>query len=330
MEKRYQVFVSSTFTDLFEERQNVIQALLELDCIPAGMELFSASDSDQWSLIQEVISDCDYYIVIIGGRYGSTTAEGVSFTEKEFDYAVSINKPILAFLHENPENIPAGKTEINPDARERLSTFREKAESDRVCKYWNSPDDLGGKVSRSLIKLIKRYPAEGWVRGRFAASHELLTQVTELQEENHKLESQLALMGEALPSSETNQFAGGVDTFVIEGTKEVGPDKTTEDWSLELTWDEIFAFVGPSMYDECSEDQMIKFLSDNLQAKVLVDSSEKIHGFQVSIESFSNQKVKSITINIRDSDSYIRQELLAEAFRVPLNLENKTKADEKN
>jgi hypothetical protein len=59
MDKRYQVFVSSTFTDLQEERRQVMQALLELDCIPAGMELFPASDETQWSLIQRVIDDCD-------------------------------------------------------------------------------------------------------------------------------------------------------------------------------------------------------------------------------------------------------------------------------
>jgi hypothetical protein len=54
MEKRYQVFVSSTFTDLIDERRAVMQALLELDCIPAGMELFPASTDDQWTLIQRV------------------------------------------------------------------------------------------------------------------------------------------------------------------------------------------------------------------------------------------------------------------------------------
>lgn len=49
MEKRFQVFVSSTYEDLQEERKEVMQALLELDCIPAGMELFPASSEDQWT-----------------------------------------------------------------------------------------------------------------------------------------------------------------------------------------------------------------------------------------------------------------------------------------
>ena len=72
MDKRYQVFVSSTYEDLQEERQEVMHALLELDCIPAGMELFPAANEDQWTLIKRVIDDCDYYLVIVGGRYGST------------------------------------------------------------------------------------------------------------------------------------------------------------------------------------------------------------------------------------------------------------------
>src|SRR5688572_18900890 len=98
-DKRYQVFVSSTFTDLRGERQQVLMALLQMDCIPAGMELFPASD-EHWDFIRRVIEDCDYYLVFVAGRYGSTTTQGISFTEREFDHAFQIGIPILAFLHE--------------------------------------------------------------------------------------------------------------------------------------------------------------------------------------------------------------------------------------
>lgn len=46
MDKRYQVFISSTYVDLQEERQSVLQTLMEMDCIPAGMELFPAADEE--------------------------------------------------------------------------------------------------------------------------------------------------------------------------------------------------------------------------------------------------------------------------------------------
>ena len=85
MQKRYQVFVSSTFEDLHDERREVMQALLTLDCIPTGMELFPAADDDSWTHIKRFIAECDYYIVIVGGRYGSIGPTGKSYTEMEYE-----------------------------------------------------------------------------------------------------------------------------------------------------------------------------------------------------------------------------------------------------
>lgn len=111
MDKRYQVFVSSTYEDLQEERKEVMQALLELDCIPAGMELFPASNEDQWSLIKRVIDDSDYYLLILAGRYGSTNDVGMGYTEMEYRYALETKIPIISFLHKDPGLILAAKTE---------------------------------------------------------------------------------------------------------------------------------------------------------------------------------------------------------------------------
>lgn len=87
MDKRYQIFISSTFSDLKEERNKVMQTIMSLDCIPAGMELFPAMDEEQFEFIKRVIDDCDYYLLIVGARYGSMDDNGVSYTEKEYDYA---------------------------------------------------------------------------------------------------------------------------------------------------------------------------------------------------------------------------------------------------
>src|SRR6266705_2980965 len=71
IEKVYQVFVSSTYADLADERRRVSETLAKAGFISAGMELFPATDQQQLSFIQRVIDRCDYYVVIIGGRYGS-------------------------------------------------------------------------------------------------------------------------------------------------------------------------------------------------------------------------------------------------------------------
>src|SRR5580700_11457418 len=98
MEKRFQVFVSSMYQDLQEERQEVMHALLELDCIPSGMELFPAASEDQWTVIKTVIDECDYYVVIIAGKYGSVVfCSDQATTEREYRYALEKGKPIIAF-----------------------------------------------------------------------------------------------------------------------------------------------------------------------------------------------------------------------------------------
>lgn len=162
-EKRYQVFVSSTFKNLQEERQEVIQALLELDCIPAGMELFPAADEDQWTLIKGVIRSSDYYIVIIGGRYGSTGGSGVSYTEMEYQYALEVGKPVLTFLHKDPSSLAVSKVDSDPGLQERLRAFRALAQK-KMCRFWSDSSELGGLVSRSMVRLMKHSPAVGWVR----------------------------------------------------------------------------------------------------------------------------------------------------------------------
>ncbi len=85
---KYQVFLSSTYSDLVEERDSIIKAILEMYHIPIGMEMFSAEDEDQWEIIRRTIEVSDYYILVLGLRYGSKTSEGISFTQKEYEYAL--------------------------------------------------------------------------------------------------------------------------------------------------------------------------------------------------------------------------------------------------
>src|ERR1700733_12905624 len=163
MDKRFQVFVSSTYADLQDERQEVMQALLELDCIPAGMELFPAANEDQWTLIKKVIDECDYYLVIVAGRYGSLGPTGLSFTEMEYRYAAEKGKPVIGFVHKEPGSLAASRCEAGEEGKAKLQAFQELVKK-KMCRFWESPADLGSQVSRSLVKLIKNSPAVGWVK----------------------------------------------------------------------------------------------------------------------------------------------------------------------
>ena len=165
MDKKYQIFISSTYTDLKEERKEVTKALLEMDCIPTGMEMFQASDDSQWELIKRVISSCDYYIVIIAGRYGTIHPKTKkSYTQMEYEYAAEVGIPIIGFLHENPDDLPASKIEKNRNSLKKLQQFRKIAEKDRIVKYWSNLYELSGSVSRAVHNIIKTHPRDGWIR----------------------------------------------------------------------------------------------------------------------------------------------------------------------
>ena len=240
MDKRYQVFVSSTYADLKEERQKVIQAIIEMDCIPAGMELFPAADEEQFEFIKRVIDDCDYYLLIIGGRYGSTTAEGISYTEKEYDYAVRHGLKVIALIHENPGEIPFDKSEKDPVLRERLEAFRKKVSTGRVVKFWKSAEQLPALVTTSLAHVMKTFPAVGWIRANKAASVEVLTEINELRKQNAQLQ---ASAGEFRPTIEN--LAGLQDEINLYGTYSNRFHSGRRTWSAKVTWGEIFAVVSP-------------------------------------------------------------------------------------
>jgi len=174
MDKRYQVFISSTYTDLKEERQAVIKTVIEANCIPAGMELFPAADEEQLAFIKRIIDDCDYYILIIGGRYGSVSENGISYTEQEFDYAVSKGIPVIALIHECPEDLKLRNSEIDMVLREKLERFRNKVGSNRLVKFWKNAHDLPGLVALSLNSEIRRAPGIGWVRADNVETVEIL------------------------------------------------------------------------------------------------------------------------------------------------------------
>ena len=117
---------------------------MEMDCIPAGMEIFPAADEEQWAFIKKVINDCDYYILIIGGRYGSLDSSGISYTEKEHDYAMTIGLKILAFLHEVPDEIPVGKSDVDPASQAKLLAFRQRVSTGRLGNFGDIPKNSLG------------------------------------------------------------------------------------------------------------------------------------------------------------------------------------------
>ena len=304
MEKRYQVFISSTFVDLKDERQATLKAILEINQMPAGMELFPATDDSAWQLICEVIDNSDYYILIVGGRYGSLDETGLGYTEKEYDYALAIKKPVIALLHENPDNLARERTETDNSAWERLKRFRAKVEKKHTCVYWRTAEDLKAKVIVGLIAAAKRHPAVGWVRADRVPSEATIGELLALRSRIAELEKEAASIRDRPPAG-TEDLAQGDDRFEFRlrffsksSRFHEGKMHTS---SMMLSWNSIFAATAPSMINEASDQDLRAsfkgFLSG--EARRIFQIDKAFEGQILEDFSFPNREIETCIIQLR-------------------------------
>ncbi|MFZ5810748.1 MAG: DUF4062 domain-containing protein [Thermodesulfobacteriota bacterium] len=307
MDKRYQVFISSTFCDLLDERQAVLKAVLELDHMPAGMELFPASDDSAWQLIKDVIDSSDYYVLIIGGRYGSLDDTGIGYTEKEYDYATSSKKPVVPLLHINPDNLPRDKTDTNEASWAKLKLFREKVEKRHSCVYWNSSEELKSKVIIGLTSTVKRHPAVGWVRADKVPSDTTVSEVLMLRRKVSELEAQISAERMAPPVG-SEDLKQGNDEYQVDTAFKVhrrGEFSRSDDLeykaSFTITWNDIFAGIAPTLINEASEDEVIdsfyRYLSS--RAREIFRDNKNIKGMELYDFTFNSEQLETCIIQLR-------------------------------
>jgi len=198
-DKRYQIFISSTFTDLQDERRAVQDAVISMGDFPVQMESFPATDETQMDFIKPLIEQSDYYVLIIGGRYGTIDDGGLSFTHQEFRYAVEKEVPVLVMIHGKPENIASGKSESTEVGRKKLTAFIEEAQHKRIRKDWESIGDLKLAVREALDHAKRAKPRVGWVRGDSIAAFDALEELNEVRKENEKFKEALGNLAVDIP-----------------------------------------------------------------------------------------------------------------------------------
>ena len=240
MKKKYQVFISSTYEDLKEERAAVTQCLLDNNCIPVGMEQFPASNMSQMEYIEKMLDDCDYYILIIGGRYGSLDDDGVGYTEKEYNYAQQKGSPVMAFVNLHPEKLPNEKCEHANI--EKFKAFRDRVRNaKKLVKGYSDIGDLKANVVTAVNAAIREYPGIGWVRATDL-----------LQEENLEMGNNVVALSSTTKvyACEAEQGSFTFDYSNNDGKFTIGKDEYlfTTEWS-KASNRSIHAYSDPSNID---------------------------------------------------------------------------------
>ena len=219
---KHQVFVSSTFKDLWEARMATSLALLKLGCIPEGMESFAPSNKNQWQTIRESIDGCACYVVIVGGRYGTIVpktiapnSSDISFTEMEYHYAKERGIDIFPFLCTSPESLLVGDEEKDgetKDKKEKLRNFRSVLETEKTAGYWETPEELRMELTRGLLPLLTESKFPCWM---CSTNREDEDKIMSMENENAQLREQVEATEGKLQTLIGEKFADGHQTINI-------------------------------------------------------------------------------------------------------------------
>lgn len=281
MATKYQIFVSSTFEDLKHERNRVIQGILEMGHIPVGMEMFSAGDDEQWEVIARHIEESDYYVVIVAHRYGSATGK-LSYTRKEYEYAVKCGVPVLGFVIDPNASWPSNRVDKGNDLA-LLEDFKELVKSKPVG-FWTTADDLYGQSSVALMKAFNTKPRLGWVRKDSTADPQVMAEITRLSAENAKLRQEVA-EATATAAQDKSTMLGNLDAQLKTIKWDYGVRVTGESgWvpAKPLTMRRLFKVLAAGMVNEMSKA--------DISRHIVVHSRPKT----------SRKKVTAIPDNTRD------------------------------
>ena len=294
MEKKYQVFVSSTYQDLIEERQKVIEALLGKNCFPVGMEYFPAANDDQFTVIKKLIDRCDYYILIIGGRYGSIEPKSrKSYTQLEFEYAISKGIPVASFYHSDPNKLPGDKIESTDEGKCKLEEFK-KMFQEKLCDSWKEPYELAFKVNKSLDYLFENSPRIGWVKADDISSADANKEILVLKKENEELKKYISALGNKAPVG-TESLCQGNDNISIRY------DNKRENYneSISLTWNKIIKILAPILVNETKEYNIISKLN-NYAKNYICDELDiaNIDNVKIISSDFYTIKIQLLALGI--------------------------------
>jgi len=144
------VFLSSTSKDLSEYRKAVREAINKLKyykCV--WMEDFGAVDQAPLEYSRQEVAECDVFVGIVGHCYGSCPkGSNKSFSEHEYDMAVTAGKPRLMFFA--PDDFPVPADQIGSMKRYKQKAFRKKIGQERIYDIFTTPEILAERVVQAI------------------------------------------------------------------------------------------------------------------------------------------------------------------------------------
>lgn len=145
------VFISSTYKDLIDYRAAAIRAVEGTNYQASKMEVFGARPDEPLEACLKEVAESDFFLGIYAHRYGYIpVGSEISITEMEYVHARKLGKTIYCFVI-NEDNQPwLPKFMEGEPGASKLKDFKRRIQTDHVCAFFTSAEDLGMKVANAL------------------------------------------------------------------------------------------------------------------------------------------------------------------------------------
>ena len=299
LDKRYQVFISTSGAEMQPERIILSQTLVGMGFFSWGLEQRTPLNT---AFARRQIDDCDYVVILLGSQYGEQSVSGVGYMHLEYIYAVTKQKPIIVFMHDDPASRESALHDAKPELQEKFKEFRQllQQEVDQVFTY-RSLRDLEMAVRFNMPQMLERYPVTGWVRPQNTqALHDEIDQlkakVAQLERDGGTTEVDPFLSLPKVAMHEIFSFEYRMHAYQDGNFKEIKVHK-------KLTWAQLLALLGSTFVNPTPEEFFSKRMNEYLNETGLQDARVQMpRAHAVARAQMNIRALHSLKIQMRQND----------------------------
>jgi len=299
LDKRYQVFISTSGSEMQPERMILAQTLVGMGFFSWGLEKRTPLST---AFARRQIDDCDYVIMLLGSSYGEQSVSGVGYMHLEYIYAVTKQKPIIVFMHDEPASRDVSLQDAKPELCAKFKDFRQllQNEADQIFTY-RSLRDLEMAVRLNMAQMLERYPATGWVRPQN-------TQV--MQDEIDSLRAKIAQLETDVGKREVDPFlslqkVSMHEVFAFEYRMHAYQDGNFKELKVQkkLTWAQMLNILGKTFMNPTPEEYFSKCMNEHLNENGLDDARvEMPRAHAVARAQINIRALHSIKMQMRQNE----------------------------
>lgn len=299
LDKRYQVFISTSGAEMQPERIILSQTLVGMGFFSWGLEQRTPLNT---AFARRQIDDCDYVVILLGSQYGEQSVSGVGYMHLEYIYAVTKQKPIIVFMHEDPASRDPSLHDTKPELQEKFKEFSQllQQEADQVFCY-RTLRDLEMAVRLNMPQMLERYPVSGWVRPQNTqALHDEIDQlkakVAQLERDGGTREVDPFLSLPKVSMHEVFSFEYRMHAYQDGNFKELKVQK-------RLTWAQLLAILGSTFINPTPEEFFSKRMNEYLNETGLEDArAEMPRAHAVARAQINIRALHSLKLQMRQND----------------------------